>query len=266
LLSIIRFISFKRQIRGLGSKLKTHSLVETLLLMNFLLSGLPHGPGAAVVHGLEFALAESNIHAVFTSMGHAVHATLHLTFLRHLPDLASSLHEVCPLDDGFDLAVGLDSRELDLLLHQLALLPSHRCAPIFNKPLISMVISLPDINTALLGHIFALGHHLDLSFKVLGLLTVLVLEIVVFQLALISAGLIELRRTHRPCFGIAFEICDIATDSFPFILANFFENGIATFRRFIRVLNKVIKGNIRARILQIALGNRSQRKQAQGRN
>merc|ERR1719402_1578670 len=78
-------------------------------------------------------------------------------------------------------------------------------------------------------------------------------------------GLIESGRTLRPSFGVAFEICNIATHSFTFNLATFFENGIATFRRFISILYKVIKGNIRASVLQITLGNTSQRKEAQSR-
>merc|ERR1719186_861707 len=164
------------------------------------------------------------------------------------------------------MVISLPDINAALFSHIFTLLPNHRGALIFNKPLISMVISLPDINASLFSHIFTLWHHLDLSFEVLGLLTVLVLEIVVFQLALLSVSLIERRRTLRPSFSVAFEICDIATYSFPFILANFFENGIATFRRFIRILDEIIKGNIRASVLQISFGNTSQRKQAQGRH
>merc|ERR1719186_1082613 len=127
-------------------------LRETFLLVNFLLFWLIDGLRVAGVVTLQFALGETNLHAVVDCNRAAVDGAFHLAGLLHLDNLSGSLDEVGPLDVGHGLTVGLDGGEVHGLLHDLALLPGNRLALLLASPnLISVLIDVPVSDTVVLG-------------------------------------------------------------------------------------------------------------------
>merc|ERR1712114_90630 len=190
---------------------------------------------------LEFALSETNLHAVVDRNRAAV-------------------------DRAFHLAVLLHGGEVHGLLHDLTLLPGHGLALLLASPnLVSVLINVPVGDTVVLGDGVALRHLLVMLHGVLLLLAVLVGEVLVGHMALLSLGRPDLRGAFRPPDSITLYLCGIFTDPLGLGFAFFLEDSVATLGRCGGVLDHIPEGDVSAEVFfQSSLANEGQGKKTEG--